>query len=107
MSWKYYNKSEISSERMLEVLRRPVVTEKSTMMNEQQKYCFEVAVDATKAEIKQAVEKLFSVGVTAVNTLNQKGKNKRFRGKIGHRKDSKKAIVTLNEGDVIDVTVGL
>ena len=68
---------------------------------------FRVAKDATKPEVKQAVEALFDVKVKAVNTLNQKGKIKRFRGRLGKRNDVKKAIVTLEEGQMIDVTTGI
>ena len=107
MSWKYLNKSPVSDERMYQVLRRPVITEKATLVGEYNQVTFEVALDATKPEIKSAVEKLFKVKVTAVNTLRQNGKTKRFRGRPGKRNDSKKAIVRLAEGDSIDVTTGL
>jgi len=92
---------------MYEVIRRPLVTEKSTMASEHNQVAFEVAVDATKIEIKAALEALFKVKVKAVNTLNQKGKVKRFRGRPGKRSDVKKAIVTLVEGQTIDVTTGI
>ena len=85
----------------------PVITEKSTAASEHNKVIFKVADDATKPEIKAAVEALFKVKVTAVNTLNRKGKRKRFRGIAGKQKDTKRAIVTLAEGDSIDVTTGL
>jgi large subunit ribosomal protein L23 len=85
----------------------PVVTEKSTMASEQNKVVFRVAPQATKPEIKAAVEALFRVKVTAVNTLNRAGKTKRFRGTTGRQKGYKKAIVTLAEGQSIDVTTGL
>ncbi len=97
----------ISAERAYEVIRKPIVTEKSTMLSEHNAVVFEVALDATKPEIKQAVEKLFNVKVKAVNTLRQKGKVKRFRGRPGRRSDIKKAMVTLEEGNVIDVTTGI
>ena len=97
----------ISGERVYEVIRKPLITEKSTMLSEFNQVTFMVAIDATKLEIKAAVEKLFKVKVMAVNTLRQKGKVKRFRGRIGQRADTKKAIVTLSEGDSIDVTTGL
>lgn len=97
----------LGDERLFEVIRRPMITEKSTMLSEFNQVTFMVAIDATKLEIKAAVEKLFKVKVTAVNTLRQKGKVKRFRGRIGQRSDTKKAIVTLSEGDSIDVTTGL
>ena len=85
----------------------PVITEKSTTASEHNKVVFRVAPNATKPEIKAAVEALFNVKVTAVNTLNRKGKNKRFRGVAGRQKDVKRAIVTLAEGHSIDVTTGL
>ena len=85
----------------------PVITEKSTMASEQNKVVFRVASKATKPEIKAAVEALFNVKVTGVNTLNRAGKAKRFRGVIGRQKGYKKAIVTLAEGQSIDVTTGL
>lgn len=107
MSWKYFNKNPVSDERMYQVLRRPLITEKATLVGEYNQITFEVALDATKPEIKSAVEKLFKVKVTAVNTLRQNGKTKRFRGRPGKRNDFKKAIVRLAEGDSIDVTTGL
>ena len=85
----------------------PVITEKATLLSEQNKVVFRVAADATKDEIAAAVEALFKVNVTKVNTLNVKGKTKRFRGIVGRRSDVKKAIVTLAEGQSIDITTGL
>ena len=85
----------------------PVITEKSTYASEHNKVVFKVANKATKPEIKAAVEALFNVKVTGVNTLNRKGKTKRFRGIVGRQKDYKKAIVTLVDGHSIDVTTGL
>jgi large subunit ribosomal protein L23 len=85
----------------------PVITEKSTMASEQNQVVFRVAGTATKPEIKAAVEALFNVKVAGVNTLNRKGKAKRFRGIVGRQKPFKKAIVTLVEGHSIDVTTGL
>lgn len=85
----------------------PVVTEKSTRLGELSQVVFRVRKDATKPQIKSAVEALFDVKVTAVNTLNVKGKVKRFRGTLGKRGDVKKAIVTLAEGQKIDVTTGI
>ena len=90
-----------------DIIRSPVITEKSTMVSENNQVVFNVASTATKPEIKSAVEALFSVKVKAVNTLNRKGKVKRFRGIIGKQNDVKKAIVTLQEGSTIDVTTGL
>jgi large subunit ribosomal protein L23 len=85
----------------------PVITEKSTMLSEHNKVVFRVPLDATKTQVKEAVEALFKVKVTAVNTIRVKGKTKRFRGLEGKRSDRKKAIVTLAEGHSIDVTTGL
>ncbi len=85
----------------------PVITEKATMGSEHNQVTFRVAMDATKPEIKAAVEGLFNVKVKAVNTLVQKGKVKRFRGIKGRRADTKKAMITLEEGQVIDVTTGV
>ncbi len=97
----------VSKERMYEVIRRPLVTEKSTMASEHNQVAFEVPLNASKPEIKAAVEGLFSVKVKAVNTLRQDGKVKRFRGTVGRRSDMKKAYVTLEEGHSIDVTTGI
>ncbi len=97
----------VGEERAYEVIRRPLITEKATRVSEHNQVAFIVATDATKPEIKAAVEKLFKVKVKAVNTLIQKGKHKRFRGRPGARPDIKKAIVTLAEGQSIDVTTGL
>jgi large subunit ribosomal protein L23 len=100
-------KFQPSKERIFELIRRPLVTEKTTLMSEHNQVTFEVPLDANKHEIKTAVQKLFKVKVTAVNTLRQKGKTKRFRGQPGRRSDYKKAVVTLAEGDTIDVTTGV
>jgi large subunit ribosomal protein L23 len=93
--------------RHYDIIVSPVITEKATNLTEQNKVVFRVAPKATKPQIKEAVEKLFDVKVTAVNTLVTKGKKKIFRGLRGQRSDVKKAIVTLAEGDTIDVTTGL
>jgi large subunit ribosomal protein L23 len=85
----------------------PMITEKATLLSEQNKVVFQVAMDSTKDEIATAVEQLFKVKVIKVNTLIQKGKTKRFRGRPGRRSDLKKAIVTLQEGQSIDITTGL
>ena len=92
---------------LYDVIRKPIVTEKATMASEHGAVVFEVAVDATKPVIKEAVETLFGVKVKAVNTTVTKGKVKRFRGVLGKRPDVKKAYVTLEEGNTIDVTTGL
>lgn len=93
--------------RHYDVIVAPVITEKATAASEQNKVVFKVARNATKPQIKAAVEKLFDVKVTGVNTLVTKGKVKRFRGTVGQRSDVKKAIVTLAKGQTIDVTTGL
>jgi large subunit ribosomal protein L23 len=90
-----------------DVLSAPMITEKATMASQYNQVMFRVPVTATKPEIKRAVEALFKVSVKAVNTLIAKGKTKRFRGMPGRRSDVKKAIVTLAEGQSIDVTTGL
>lgn len=100
-------KLRLNRERRYEVLRRPVITEKATLLSEYNQVTFLVAIDATKPEIKAAVEDLFRVKVKAVNTIRQRGKLKRFRGGLGRRNETKKAIVTLAEGSSIDVTTGL
>jgi large subunit ribosomal protein L23 len=84
-----------------------VITEKSTMASEANQVVFNVARKATKPEIKAAVEALFGVKVVGVNTLVRKGKVKRFRGTIGRQNDVKRAVVTLADGDAIDVATGL
>ncbi len=98
---------KLSREAMYQVIRAPLITEKATALTEKGQVAFKVAVDATKPEIKAAVEGLFGVTVLAVNTLIQKGKTKRFRGRPGVRSDVKKAFVTLAEGQTIDLTTGL
>jgi large subunit ribosomal protein L23 len=90
-----------------DIIRSPVVTEKSTLASEHGQIVFDVAVDATKSDIKAAVEGLFSVKVKAVNTLVRKGKTKRFRNVLGVRNDTKKAIVTLVDGQSIDISTGV
>ena len=90
-----------------DLIRRPIITEKATMASENGAVVFEVAMDATKPEIKKAIEGLFNVKVKAVNTTVTKGKVKKFKGRPGKRRDVKKAYVTLVEGNTIDVTTGL
>ena len=85
----------------------PVITEKSSIVAEHNKVIFRVALDADKPTIKEAVEALFKVNVTKVNTIKVKGKTKRFKGTLGRRPDFKKAIVTLTDGQSIDITTGL
>ena len=93
--------------RHYDVIVSPVITEKATTLSEHNKVVFRVRKDATKPQIKEAVERLFDVKVVSVNTLLTKGKVKMFRGKRGQRSDVKKAVVTLAEGQSIDVTTGL
>ncbi len=92
---------------LYDIIRKPIVTEKATLASEHNAVVFEVAIDANKPQIKEAVESLFNVKVKAVNTTITKGKVKRFRGQLGKRKDVKKAYVTLEEGNTIDVSTGL
>ena len=90
-----------------DIIRKPLVTEKSTMASENGAVVFEVSIDSNKPQIKEAVEALFGVKVKAVNTSITKGKQKRFKGVLGRRRDVKKAVVTLEDGNTIDVTTGL
>jgi large subunit ribosomal protein L23 len=90
-----------------DVIKKPIITEKATMASEANAVVFQVAMEATKPQIKEAVEAVFGVKVKAVNTTITKGKAKRFRGRPGVRSDRKKAYVTLEEGNTIDVTTGL
>jgi len=96
-----------SDPRHYDVILSPVITEKATNASEHNKVIFKVAMDATKPQIKEAVEKLFDVKVRSVNTLRRRGKWKIFKGRVGRQSDSKRAIVTLEEGQKIDVTTGL
>ncbi|MEM9206052.1 MAG: 50S ribosomal protein L23 [Pseudomonadota bacterium] len=93
--------------RLYDVIRSPVITEKATYASENNQIVFRVAKTASKPEIKKAVETLFSVKVKAVNTLVRKGKQKRFRGRLGQQSDVKNAVVTLEDGHSIDVSTGL
>lgn len=97
----------ISKERMYQTILAPLVTEKATALSEQNQVVFRVALEATKPEIKAAIEGLFGVKVLAVNTLVMKGKAKRFKGRPGQRSDWKKAMIKLAEGQSIDLTTGL
>ncbi|MEL7539934.1 MAG: 50S ribosomal protein L23 [Pseudomonadota bacterium] len=90
-----------------DTLLAPIITEKSTLVAEENKIIFRVPLTATKPDIKEAVETLFKVDVTKVNTILVKGKTKRFRGQLGRRSDFKKAIVTLADGQSVDITTGL
>ena len=97
----------MATPRHYDTIIAPVITEKATLLTELNKVVFQVAKDATKDEIAAAVEELFKVRVIKVNTLITKGKTKRFRGILGKRSDVKKAIVTLQEGQTIDISTGL
>ena len=90
-----------------DIIRRPIITEKATLASEVGGVVFEVDIKSNKAEIKEAIEKLFKVQVKAVNTSISKGKSKRFRGQLGKQRDIKRAYVMLEEGNTIDVTSGL
>ncbi len=94
----------MTPEKCYDIIRRPVITEKSMRGAEWNQITFQVDRRATKKDIRQAVETVFGVTVKAVNTMNQPGKVKRFRGHLGRRNAVKKAVVTLAEGDRIDVT---
>jgi len=107
MSRRPIKVAPMSRDRMYEVVRSPVITEKSTNGSNHNQVTFRVALDASKPEIKQAIEGLFNVKVKAVNTIRVEGKTKMFRGRRGRRSDFKKAIVSLVEGQRIDVTTGL
>ena len=96
-----------SDPRHYDIIIAPLITEKATNASEHSKVIFKVALDATKPQIKEAVEKLFDVKVKSVNTLRRRGKWRTFKGRYGRTSDSKRAIVTLEEGQRIDVTTGL
>jgi large subunit ribosomal protein L23 len=100
-------KKPLSKEAMYNIIRAPLITEKMTLLSEKNQVGFKVAIDASKPEIAAAIEALFKVKVTSVNTLIQKGKTKRFKGRPGVRSDVKKAIETLLPGQSIDFTSGL
>ena len=105
---KYRNKlKEVDLNKSYKIIRKPIVTEKATKLSEFNQVVFEVSYATNKIEIKSAVEKLFSVKVKAVNIINIKGKVKRFKGVLGKRNDIKKAIVTLEEGNTIDISAGV
>ena len=95
----------ISNERAFEIVRSPLISEKATFVSQYNYYVFKVSKDSNKSEIKQAVQSLFKVEVKSVNTLIQKGKQKRFRGKIWKRSSIKKAFVKLAEGQTIDTSL--
>lgn len=98
---------KISDAEAYRLIERPVITEKSTLGSQHGQVTFRVPLDATKHEVKAAVERIFKVKVIAVNTLRTQGKVKRFAGRLGQRSDYKKAFVTLAAGQTIDVTTGV
>ena len=104
---KAAGKKPVATEQTYGTLLRPIITEKATLGSQHNQLTCRVAMTATKPQIKSAVESLVSVKVKAVNTLRTKGKEKRFRGRLGRRSNYKKAIVTLAEGQSIDVTTGI
>ena len=95
------------SKSIYDLIRKPIITEKSTILGEQGKYVFEVAYNAEKSMIQKAIEQIFTVKVKAVNIINQTGKQKRFKGVIGRRSDVKKAVVTLEKDHSIDLAGGV
>jgi large subunit ribosomal protein L23 len=99
--------TRLTRQQMYDIIRGPVITEKATIVSEHNQVIFRVPLTATKREVKAAVEGLFAVNVTAVNTIRVMGKLKRVRGRPGQRSDYKKAVVTLREGQRIDVTTGI
>ena len=98
---------KMSQNKAYQIILNPLVTEKSTQLSEFNKMVFSVPVNATKLEVKSSIEKIFSVKVMAVNTILLKGKVKRFKGMLGRRSNTKKAIVTLAPGNTIDLSVGV
>ena len=99
--------TRLTRQQMYDIIRSPVITEKATNLSEHNQVMFRIPLTATKREVKAAVEGLFNVNVTAVNTIRIKGKLKRTRGRVGRRSDYKKAVVTLREGQRIDITTGI
>ena len=97
----------MTPERACDIILSPVITEKATELSEHNQFAFRVAKDATKPQIRAAVETLFGVKVTGINTITVKGKVKRFRGQPGRRPDIKKAVVRLDEGQSLDYTAGV
>ena len=105
---KYRNKlKEVDLNKSYKIILKPIVTEKATKLSEFNKVVFQVASKSNKNEVKSAVEKLFSVKVKSVNVINIKGKVKRFKGVLGKRNDIKKAVITLEEGNTIDISAGV
>ena len=104
---KRIEQNKISASWAYEVIRSPLITEKATLLTQNNQYSFKIAMDATKDEVKAAVEKIFKVEVVSVNTIKAIGKAKVFKGHRGRRSDYKKAIVRLKAGQTIDVSVGI
>ena len=105
---KHKNKlKEVDLNKSYKIILKPIITEKATKLSEFNKVVFEVSPKSNKSEIRSAVEKLFSVKVKAVNIINTKGKVKRFKGVLGKRNDMKKAVITLEEGNTIDISAGV
>ena len=105
---KYRKKfKDVDLNKSYKIILKPIITEKATKLSEFNKVVFEVASKSNKNEIKSAVEKLFSVKVKSVNIVNIKGKVKRFKGVLGKRNNIKKAVITLNEGNTIDISAGV
>lgn len=97
----------MNMEKAYDLIEAPIISEKSTLMTQNRQYVFRVIKSATKPQIKRAIESIFNVKVDAVNTLNRIGKEKRFRGRIGHKSDIKHAIVTLSQDNTIDIGAGI
>ena len=97
----------ISDEKAYSIIKKPMMTEKSTNLNQYNQYSFVVSKDSCSNEIKKAIEKIFKVKVTKVNTSVMRGKLKSFKGKLGYKNDFKKAVVTLAEGNTIDSSLGI
>ena len=97
----------ISEERAFSIIKKPIMTEKSTNLNQYNQYSFIVSKDSCSNEIRKSIEKIFKVKVTKVNTSIMRGKLKSFKGKLGYKKDFKKAVVTLAEGNTIDSSLGI
>ena len=100
-------KEDNLSEKIYDLIQKPVITEKGTLLSNNSQVIFSVPMNAKKKIVKQAVEKLFGVNVKKVNIIVSKGKTKRFKGKIGKRKNEKKAIISLEKGQKIDITTGI
>lgn len=99
---KYLKINNISEGKALNILQKPILTEKSTNLNQFNQYSFKVNIHSNSLEIKEAIEKIFKVKVSKINTLIVRGKLKKFKGTTGYKKNYKKAIVTLKEGQTID-----